>query len=160
VTIQVGEIAPDFSLDGVAGTDDAMRGRHRFSLSDYAGAPVVLVFYPADNSPVCTVQLTSYSADISRFAEVGVQVLAISPQCVQEHEAFSAEQGPFAFPLLSDPDKAVGQAYGVLGPVGFYRRSVFVVDAHGVVGWAHRATAGLTFRPVDEIIDAVAVLEA
>ena len=48
-----------------------------------------------------------------------------------------------------------GYVDGILGPVGFYRRSVFVIDREGVVRWAHRATAGLTFRPVDEIVDAV-----
>jgi peroxiredoxin len=160
VTIRIGEVAPDFSLEGIAGTDDPADGRRRFTLTDYAGAPVVLVFYPADNSPVCTVQLSSYSADIGRFAEIGAQVLAISPQSVEEHEAFSAGNGPFAFPLLSDADKAVGRAYDILGPVGFYRRSVVVIDGGGVVRWVHRATAGLTFRPADEIIAAVEALEA
>jgi peroxiredoxin Q/BCP len=154
VTLKVGAVAPDFRLDGTDGTD---AGRRPYTLSEYAGRPVVLVFYPGDNTPVCTRQLNTYSGDISRFAEVGAQVLAISPQSVGSHEAFAADQGGFRFPLLADPDKAVGREYGILGPVGFYRRSVFVVDATGVVRWAHRATAGLTFRPVDEI---VAVLEA
>jgi peroxiredoxin Q/BCP len=105
------------------------------------------------------VQLSAYSADIGRFAEVGVQVLAISPQSVAEHEEFSEAHGPFAFPLLSDEDKEVAKAYGILGPIGFYRRSVVVVDAGGVVRWVHRATAGLTFRPVDEIVAAVEALD-
>src|SRR5690606_16389729 len=95
------------------------------------------------------------SADIGRFADAGAQVLALSPQDVDEHEAWAAAQGGFAFPLLADEGKAVGQAYGVLGPLGFYRRSVFVVDAEGVVRYAHRSTAGLTFRPVDELVAAV-----
>jgi peroxiredoxin Q/BCP len=54
----------------------------------------------------------------------------------------------------------VGRAYDILGPVGFYRRSVVVIDDEGVVRWVHRATAGLTFRPVDEIISAVEALDA
>ncbi len=159
MTITIGEKAPAFRLQGVAGTDDATAGRREFALGDFAGSTVVLVFYPADNSPVCTVQLSTYSADIGRFADVGAQVLAISPQGVDEHEAFAAEHGPFAFPLLSDPDKEVGRAYDILGPVGFYRRSVIVVDGDGYVRWAHRATAGLTFRPVEEIVDVLAGLE-
>jgi peroxiredoxin len=109
---------------------------------------------------VCTVQLNTYTADIGRFDEVGAQVLAISPQSVAQHDAFAADQGGFAFPLLSDEDHAVGEAYGVLGPVGFYRRSVFVVDAEGVVRYAHRSTAGLTFRPTDELVEAVAAISA
>ena len=70
----------------------------------------------------------------------------------QSHDDFSCKQGGFAFPLLADTDKAVGEAYGILGPLGFYRRSVFVVDAEGVVRYAHRAVAGLTFRSTDELV--------
>ncbi|MGH9267575.1 MAG: redoxin domain-containing protein, partial [Acidimicrobiales bacterium] len=58
-----GDAAPDFDLEGTGG--------QRYRLSAYRGAPVVLVFYPADNTPVCTAQLTSYSGDLSRFQEVG-----------------------------------------------------------------------------------------
>ena len=54
----------------------------------------------------------------------------------------------------------MAEAYGVLGPLGFYKRSVFVIDAEGIVSWAHRATAGLTFRPVDEIVEAVEAANA
>jgi len=150
--VRSGQPAPEFSLEGTDGTEP---GRRRYELSDYRGDPVVLVFYPADKSPVCTVQLRSYTEDIGAFADVGAKVLAISPQSVAEHDAFAAEQGGFAFPLLADTDKSVGGDYGILGPLGFYRRSVFVVDAEGVVRWAHRATAGLTFRSVDEIVEAV-----
>jgi peroxiredoxin len=156
VTLRAGDPAPDFRLEGTDGQGGVPRA---YTRSEFAPEPVVLVFYPADNSPVCTVQLSTYSADIGRFADVGAQVLAISPQSVEEHERFAAQHGPFAFPLLSDADKAVGRDYGILGPVGFYRRSVFVVDGEGVVRWSHRATAGLTFRPVDEIVRAVEALD-
>ena len=96
-----------------------------------AGRSVVLVFYPGDSTPVCTRQLNSYTEDIDSFTEAGAQVLAISPQSVASHDDFSCKQGGFAFPLLADTDKAVGEAYGILGPLGFYRRSAFVVDAEG-----------------------------
>jgi peroxiredoxin Q/BCP len=115
----------------------------------------VIVFYPGDNTPVCTKQLNSYTSDIGDFSEVNAQILALSPQDVESHEGFSAKQGGFAFPLLADVDKAVGRAYGVLGPVGFYRRSIFVVDADGILRHAHRAVAGLTFRPTAELVDAI-----
>jgi peroxiredoxin Q/BCP len=155
MAINVGGTAPDFALAGTDGTD---QGHRIYTLSECRGQPVVLVFYPADNSPVCTVQLNTYSHDINRFAETGAQVLAISPQSVEEHDEWAAKQGGFAFPLLADTSKAVGELYGILGPVGFYRRSVFVIDGYGVVRYAHRSTAGLTFRPVSELIEAVGAL--
>ena len=148
----VGEPAPPFSLPGTDGTDG---GRRTYSLEELRGPPVVLVFYPGDDTPVCTRQLNAYTADIGAFEDVGAQVLAISPQSVESHEGFSCRQGGFGFPLLADEDKAVGEAYGVVGPLGFYRRSAFVVDAAGVVRYAHRAVAGLTFRPTAELVAAV-----
>jgi peroxiredoxin Q/BCP len=152
MAISVGDVAPPLSLEG---TDGTAEGTRTYSLADYAGQPVVLVFYPADNTPVCTRQLSTYTHDIDQFAEVGAQVLAISPQTVSSHTEFADKQGGFAFPLLSDVDKQAGEAYGVLGPIGFYRRSVFVVDADGVVRYVHRAMAGLTFRSTTELVDAV-----
>jgi peroxiredoxin len=154
MTIAVGTLAPDFTLPGTDGTGSEA-GRRDYSLSEFDGLVRVLVFYPADASPVCTVQLNTYTADIAQFDDVGAQVRAISPQSVAEHDRFAAEEGGFAFPLLADVDQAVGDAYGVLGPVGFYRRSVFVIDAGGIVRYAHRSTAGLTFRPTDELVAAV-----
>ncbi len=149
---EVGKPAPEFSLEGSDSTDE---GRRTYSLSDFRGQVVVLVFYPGDNTPVCTRQLNAYTDDIDRFEEVGAQVLALSPQSVVSHDEFSCKQGGFGFPLLADVDKAVGEAYGILGPLGFYRRSVFVVDGEGVVRWAHKAVAGITFRPTTELIEAV-----
>ncbi len=146
MAVQVGERAPDFTLPGTGGRD--------YSLADYAGRPVVLVFYPGDDTPVCTRQLRHYTEEIGQFDGLGAQVLGIAPGDVAAKEAFAAAQG-FAFPLLADTDKAVGEAYGVLGPIGFYRRSVFVVDAAGIVRYAHRATAGLSFKRTDELVAAI-----
>src|SRR3954452_24939632 len=110
MTVSVGELAPDFEVPGTDGTES---GRRPYALAGYRGQPVVLVFYPADHSPVCTEQLQTYSHDIGAFADVGAQVLALSPQSVDEHETFAAAH-QFAFPLLADEDKAVGDAYGIL----------------------------------------------
>jgi thioredoxin-dependent peroxiredoxin len=143
---EVGKPAPEFTLEGTDGT---------MSLADFRGQVVVLVFYPGDNTPVCTRQLNAYTEDIDQFRDLGAQLLAISPQSVASHDEFSCKQGGFGFPLLADTEKEVGEAYGILGPLGFYRRSVFVVDAEGVVRWAHRAVAGLTFRPTGELVDAI-----
>lgn len=142
----VGELAPDFTLPGTGGKT--------YSLSAFRGQPVVIVFYPGDDSPVCTKQLNSYNNELSAFEGVGAQVLAVSAQDMPSHEAFAAKYG-FKFPLLADTDKSVATAYGTVGPLGFPRRSVFVVDGAGVIRYAHRAIAGLTFRPVEELVAAV-----
>lgn len=146
--IGVGDVAPDFTLSG---TDDGT-GVTRYSLADYAGRPVVLVFYPGDDTPVCTKQLNTYNDGLDQFTDLGAQVLAISAQDVASHEKFSTKHGGFSFPLLADTDKAVASSYGTLGPIGFPRRSVFIIDSGGVVRYAHRAIAGLTYRPVSELV--------
>jgi peroxiredoxin Q/BCP len=151
MAVKVGDEAPGFSLPATGGEE--------ISLSSLRGQPVVLVFYPGDNTPVCTVQLNSYNDDVGQFEDLGAQILGISPQDVASHEAFAAEHG-FSFPLLADAGKVVGQTYGVLGPFGFYRRSIFVVDAEGIVRYAHRAVAGLTYRKTDELVAAVAAARA
>ena len=142
----VGETAPEFTLPGTGGRE--------YSLSSYRGQPVVLVFYPGDDSPVCTKQLNSYNNELSAFDNVGAQVLAVSAQDLNSHEDFATKYG-FKFPLLADTDKAVANLYGTVGPLGFPRRSVFVIDAEGIVRYAHKAIAGLTFRPVEELVAAV-----
>ncbi len=148
----IGAAAPDFTAPGTDGTEE---GRRDYTLSSYLGQPVVLAFYPGDNTPVCTRQLNAYTAEIDEFATVGAQVLAISPQDVASHDEFSDKQGGFGFPLIADTDKAIGEAYGIIGPIGFYRRSIFVVDAQGMISCSHRAVAGLTFRPTAELVEAV-----
>ena len=149
--IEAGTRAPDFSLLDQDG--------NQVSLSALRGHTVVLVFYPGDNTPVCTVQLNSYNDDLGQFEGLGAQILGISPQDVASHEAFASEHG-FSFPLLADTDKAVGSTYGVLGPIGFYRRSVFVVDGRGTVRYVHRAVADLTYRRTDELVAAVTAANA
>ena len=106
----VGDPAPDFTLPATGGRS--------YTLSAERGHPVLLVFYPGDNTPVCTEQLGEYTTDVTQFEGLGAQVLAISPQSVESHEEFTGEFS-FAFPLLADEDKAVGGAYGILGPLGF-----------------------------------------
>jgi peroxiredoxin Q/BCP len=144
MSIAVGDQAPDFTLPSTGG--------EQVSLGDFAGRPVVLVFYPGDDTPVCTKQLNSYNDDLAQFEALDAQVLAISAQSVDSHEKFAGKHG-FKFPLLADTEKTVASAYGTLGPIGFPRRSVFIIDGQGVVRYAHRAIAGLTFRPVSELVD-------
>ncbi|MFM7489696.1 MAG: peroxiredoxin [Actinomycetota bacterium] len=146
MALGVGDQAPDFTLPGTGGRS--------YSLSEYRGRPVVVVFYPGDDTPVCTKQLNSYNDELAQFENLDAVVLAISAQDVSSHEKFADKHG-FRFPLLADVDKKVAGSYGVLGPLGFMRRSVFVVDAGGTVRYAHRALAGLTFRSVDELTAAL-----
>jgi peroxiredoxin Q/BCP len=154
VTVPIGAVAPAFTLAGHDGSGRAGAGGE-WTLADLRGSVVALVFYPADASPVCTAQLRAYTTDIGRFHDLGARVLALSPQSVEAHEDFARANDGFGFPLLADIDLVVGERYGVLGPLGFYRRSVYIIDAGGIVRYAHRSTAGLTFRPTAELIAAV-----
>jgi peroxiredoxin len=147
--LQVGDVAPPFKA---AGTGDRI-----YSLDDYRGQPVVLVFYPGDATPVCTAQLNSYNEGLGGLSSLNAAVLAISPQDVDSHEKFSADHG-FAFPLLYDEERRIGEAYDVLGPLGFYRRSVFVVDSEGVLQYVNRGMAGLSYPSVQDITKAVEAL--
>ena len=146
MTLNVGDKAPQFTLQGT--------GDKTYSLSDFLGKPLVLVFYPGDNTPVCTKQLCSYNNEMSAFDSVGAQVVGISAQDVASHNEFSGKHG-FSFPLLADVDKSVSKEYGILRPLGMPRRSVFVIDGSGVVRYVHRALVGLSFRPVEELVAAV-----
>ena len=154
-TIGVGSTAPDFTLPGVSGAGTDNESLRDFTLAEFRGQPVIVVFYPGDNTTVCTRQLNAYTADIGGFESAGAQVLAISPQDVESHTKFSCKQGTFAFPLLADTGKKVGSAYGIVGLAGLYRRSVFVVNGEGTVTYAHRSLVGATFRPTAELISAV-----
>jgi peroxiredoxin Q/BCP len=149
MSVGTGDKAPAFSLPATGGAT--------VSLVDYIGDPVLLVFYPGDDTPVCTKQLSSYSRELDEFEALDAHVLGISAQGVDSHEAFAGKHG-LKFPLLADTDKAVAGLYGTLGPLGFPRRSVFIIDRHGVIRYAHRAIAGLTYRPVSELVAALAAL--
>lgn len=149
-SLRVGDPAPAFSL---AGIDGETGETGEWSLADFAGAPLVIAFYPADDSPVCTEQLRSYTSHIGLLAEAGAALVAISPQGIESHRMFAAAQGGFGFPLLSDLDKAVGESFGILGLLDLYRRSIFVIDADGIVAAVHRSIGpGLTFVPLDDIV--------
>jgi peroxiredoxin Q/BCP len=142
-TPDVGTAAPDFVLPGVIVADgDAARGD--YTLSEQRGKPLVLAFYPGDDTSVCTKQLCSYTADLSSFNDLGATVWGISPQDVDSHERFARKQG-LTLPLLADVGLAVARQYGItLGGAGL-RRSVFVIDGDGIVRWKHVTLIGLTF---------------
>ena len=141
-----GEAAPDFELPGTGGG--------RYHLGSHRGEVMVLAFYPADDSPVCTQQLRSYDDDLGVFAGLGATIWCLSPQGIASHERF-AERLSLHMPLLADEDKQVGASYGILGPLGFYRRSVFVVDHGGIVRFARRSLTSMTYMPAEQLADVV-----
>ncbi|NLA35338.1 MAG: redoxin domain-containing protein [Actinobacteria bacterium] len=150
VSLRVGDPAPSFTLSGVDGRTGELG---EWSLSDFAGAPLIIAFYPADDTPVCTEQLKSYTAHIGLLAERGAALVAVSPQDPDSHRAFAETHGGFAFPLLSDLDLSVGRAYGILGLLDLYRRSVFLIDGDGVIVGLHRAIGpGLSYQPLETIL--------
>jgi thioredoxin-dependent peroxiredoxin len=153
MSVAVGDPAPQFTLPGTAPGG----GVQDYSLADFAGRPIVLAFYPGDDTAVCTKQLNQYNDELTQFNELDAQVLGISPQGLESHQRFSSKYG-FKFPLLADTDKLVAGRYGTLGPIGFPRRSVFIVDGAGTIRYAHRAIAGLMFRPASELVAALRAL--
>ena len=126
-----GAAAPDFSLPASNG--------ETISLSDFQGRPVVLVFYPADETSVCSSQLALYNEARHLFEEYDAQLLGISVDSVASHRAF-AESLNLSFPLLADDDPTgqVAGRYGVFNSEdGVSERALFVVDPQGVIEWSY-----------------------
>jgi peroxiredoxin Q/BCP len=147
---QVGELAPDFELEGTDGP---------FRLSDHRGERVILLFYPGDNTPVCTKQFCSYRDRAEEVDDLDAVVVGISAQDLDSHEAFMQKHG-LAVPLLADVDCEVAKAYGAHAPVIGTRRAVVIVDEDGVVRHRHDHRLGLDFQTVDELREALESLGA
>lgn len=129
--LAVGTPAPDFTLSS---SPD-----QKLSLSEFKGRPVVLVFYPADWSPVCGDQVALYNEMLDEFAESNAQVLGISVDGVWCHRAFVKDRN-LHFPLLADfePKGAVSKTYGAYHyELGESLRVLYVLDAAGVIRWSH-----------------------
>ena len=139
---QVGEAAPDFELPGTDGP---------FRLSDHRGERVVLLFYPGDNTPVCTKQFCSYRDRPEDFASLAATVVGISAQDVASHEDF-IHTNALTVPLLADVDKTVAAAYGADG--AFTQRAVIVVDEQGIVRY-RRDLAPIEYPSVDDLKTAI-----
>ena len=140
----VGEQAPDFELEGTEG---------QFRLSDHRGERVVLLFYPGDNTPVCTKQFCSYRDRPDAFADLGATVVGISAQGVDSHRGFT-DKNHLNVPLLADEDGAVAKSFGAHGRLGT-KRAVVIVDEDGVVRHRHDHLLGLDFQSVDELKSAL-----
>lgn len=144
----IGQAAPDFSLHS---TPD-----QTVSLSQLRGRPVVLVFYPADWSPVCGDQVALYNEMLSEFGSYNAQILGISVDGAWCHAAFAADR-KLRFPLLADfePKGDVARRYGVYREEeGVCERALFVIDAEGIVRWRYVSPIGIN-PGADGILDAL-----
>ena len=137
----VGDIAPDFELDGTDGP---------FRLSENRGRPVVLLFYPGDDTPVCTRQFCSYRDRADDVDSLDAVVVGISSQDLDSHERFKSRHG-LNVPLLADVDCEVAKAYGAHAPLVGTRRAVVIVGEDGAVAHRHDHTFGLDYQTVDEL---------
>jgi peroxiredoxin Q/BCP len=117
--ITEGEPAPDFTLTSDAGEE--------VSLSDFRGAPVVLYFYPKDDTPGCTAQASGIRDAYGDFERAGAVVLGVSPDTVQRHVKFKDKYG-LPFTLLADPEHEVAERYGVWGEKRYMGRTYWGVD--------------------------------
>jgi peroxiredoxin Q/BCP len=155
--VDVGAAVPDFTLPGLQLDGDTAE-RREFRIGDARGKPLVLAFYPGDDTLVCTRQLCAYTSDLDRFTELGAAVWAISPQDLDSHERF-ARKHRLRIPLLTDTGEVVARAFGITLPGIGLRRSVFVVDGAGIVRWRHVTLAGVTFRSADALVRQLAALD-
>ena len=137
-----GDPAPDFELDTDSG--------ERFRLSAQRGRPVVLYFYPADDTEGCTVENIEFSQLAAAFVDLGVTVLGLSPDSIEKHCNFRDKHG-LTVPLAADPDRAAIDAYGVWGPKKLYgreyeglHRTTFLIDGDGRIAavWKVRRIKG------------------
>jgi peroxiredoxin Q/BCP len=149
-TPQVGEPAPDFELPGSDGT---------FKLSDHRGERVVLLFYPGDNTMVCTKQFCSYRDSPDAFAALGATVVGISAQDVESHKGFIDKNG-LTLPLLADAGGSVAKLYSAWGGRLGTKRAVIVIDEDGIVRHRHDHLLGLDYQSVEELQEALDTLPA
>jgi len=124
--LRIGDTAPDFELKDQFGNPVMLTQMA-------ADGDLILYFYPADFSPVCTAEACAFRDSYTDVSSVGAQVVGVSPQSVASHQRF-ANSFSIPFPLLSDPRKKVIRAYGVDGPLGFgVRRVTFLIDHTRIV---------------------------
>ncbi len=122
--------APDFK--NVLAT-----GNQQFSLSDFAGKFLIMVFYPKDQTPGCTKQLCALRDDMALFDELNTAVIGVNPGSLESHERFIKAQG-YPFPILVDEGSHIAREYGALKPEGGIQRTVYIVDPQGRIVFAQQ----------------------
>ena len=149
----LGKKVPDFTVEATAGP---------FTLSEHRGHPVVLYFYPKDNTPGCTTEGAQFRDLHDRFAKAGAVVAGVSRDSIKSHQGFATKMG-FPFPLLSDADEKLCQAFDVIKMKSMYgkkvrgiERSTFLIDAEGKLAreWRGVKVPG----HAHEVLDAVVAL--
>jgi thioredoxin-dependent peroxiredoxin len=149
--LEAGNKAPAFSLPDQDGK--------KVALKDFKGAPVVVYFYPADDTPGCTKEACQFNENLTTFNRAGVKVVGISPDGAIKHQRFKEKYG-LKFPLLSDPEHGVMESYGAWGEKTMYGkkttgviRSTFLVDPKGVVqrAWYNVRADGHAAKVLEEI---------
>ena len=143
--------APDFELKNEKG--------EIVKLSDYHGETVILYFYPKDDTPGCTTEACNFRDDYSQYERAGVRILGVSPDSAKSHEKFKTKHG-LPFPLLSDEDHHVAEAYGVWGLKKFMGkeyfgilRTTFLIDKKGMVARVFEGVKPATHS--EEVLQAV-----
>jgi peroxiredoxin Q/BCP len=135
--------APDFTLPDSEGK--------QVSLSDFAGKKVLIIFYPGDDTPVCTAQLCDYRNNVLEFTKRGIVVLGISPDSQSSHKSF-AERNKLPFTLLSDTEKKTAKAYDALGFLGMSQRAYVLVDEKGTVLLAYSDFLPIIYQPMKDLL--------
>ena len=149
--LETGQPAPSFSLESDTGAT--------ISLESLRGRPVVIYFYPKDDTPGCTTQAVSIRDNWGEFGKIGAQVIGVSPQNAASHRKFKEKYG-LPFPLLADTDHSVFDAYDVanrLSSLG-QRPAVFVVDRGGIVRFDSIGTQQWQIPSNDAVLAAAAQL--
>lgn len=147
--LKIGDVAPAFELPNQDG--------NLFSFPGDSPQKSLLVFYPGDNTPVCTRQLCDYRDGIESFAGLDIRVVGISKDGALSHQEFRKKHN-LPFDLLSDPNLEVAAKYDSKGMLGM-KRSVFLVDESGIIRYLHVESLAVFRRTREEILEAIAKLD-
>lgn len=141
--LKIGDAAPDFPLPSKDGGPRTLRGY-------LAEGPVLLYFYPADFTRVCTAQACMLRDAEPTLAATSVRIIGVSPQGIDSHESFIARHA-LPFTLVADTDRAIANLYGVSALFGLVtRRATFLIDTHGTI--VDRAVADLSLGPHQDLV--------
>ncbi len=149
MTLTIGDPAPQFALSDENG--------QMFELEQQLGSRLLLVFYPGDNTPVCTKQLCDYRDGIDAFQGLDVKVVGISSDDAESHLSFKSKH-KLPFTLLTDSDLQVAADYGCKSILGM-RRGLFLLDKAGIIQYQHVESLALFRRQRDEVLAAIRGLD-
>ncbi len=151
MSLNIGDTAPDFTLEGTEGP---------FTLSEHRGERVVLLFYPGDDTTVCTKQFCAYRDAGEEMGELGATLVGISTQDMTSKEAFKSKYG-LTTQLLADSEAEVSKTYGVFAKrFDMAKRTVLIVDEEGKIAHKHGNFLSMSFDDVSELKEALAKMPA